>query len=190
MNPAKLDFIRALKWEQLIQTYTRCRTTYPEDKLRAMSDIAQCFDPGCKYLAGMWECDFPRNLMWRLAAGGERTSTYVAPSWSWASTIGVVEDAWTPGSRPEGGNPLDYRPWALESIDYHGGDTELLDPRTPFGTVRSGHIILRGHIQPTMRNETNSGGTESHCCRDDEDNELSFINGKTQDQNWHLDTLL
>jgi hypothetical protein len=50
-----------------------------------------------RYVAGLWwDVSLPSNLMWYASPGNRRITSYVAPSWSWASLVGRVEyhDAW------------------------------------------------------------------------------------------------
>ncbi len=73
--------------------YTRCRLTFPSDKLPALSGLASIFkrNTGYTYLAGLWEEDFINGLLWFAPMEqGQPVEgsvyTYRGPSWSWVST--------------------------------------------------------------------------------------------------------
>jgi hypothetical protein len=68
--------------------------TYQEDKLLALSGIAQIFqsylDSDDEYLAGIWRKSLPDSLLWIAKGEPRRVQTYRAPSWSWASVEGHI----------------------------------------------------------------------------------------------------
>ncbi|PVH99186.1 HET-domain-containing protein, partial [Periconia macrospinosa] len=84
-------------WASAVQAYTvgshwntdgwARNLTNGSDKLVAISAITRelqsFFD--CRYIAGHWERDLLRQLDWSGANYSERSDTYRAPSWSWAS---------------------------------------------------------------------------------------------------------
>jgi short subunit fatty acids transporter len=63
------------------------RITFEEDSLSAVSGLAKEVNrhTGKKYLAGIWAHDIYNGLLWSTGAQASYPSTYVAPSWSWAS---------------------------------------------------------------------------------------------------------
>lgn len=74
--------------------YTERRLTHDADRFVAISGLArdmramlEKLRPGIahRYLAGLWEEDLARMLLWFVRAAGSRHTTYIAPSWSWAS---------------------------------------------------------------------------------------------------------
>ncbi|CAG9990456.1 unnamed protein product [Clonostachys byssicola] len=78
------------KWRQTIHMYWCTMITKDTDKLVAISGLAKRMGAALKdrYFAGLWEGDFPGNLLWYVfIAGGQscRPRDYRAPSWSWAS---------------------------------------------------------------------------------------------------------
>ena len=94
-------------WVQIIRDYTRRNLTRQSDILPALAGLASIFQAylGDRYLAGLWEGDLPRGLLWRVEepsrAKVAQPSQY--PSWSWASVaiavvpeIGVNENASAP----------------------------------------------------------------------------------------------
>lgn len=95
-------------WCRMIHNYTTRAISYASDKLPAVSALASrvAQETGDEYLAGLWRSDLVRSLVWyrcvrhrfrsREAAGPwrvdqPRPEIYLAPSWSWASYLGVVE---------------------------------------------------------------------------------------------------
>jgi Heterokaryon incompatibility protein (HET) len=88
-------------WGFLASHYNRRAVTYQDDKLPAISALAKVVGTinGDVYLAGIWKSHFPAGLLWKPFTGRtatvlwkqfsdpRRTNQYVAPSWSWASTL-------------------------------------------------------------------------------------------------------
>ncbi|PMD39411.1 HET-domain-containing protein [Hyaloscypha variabilis F] len=78
-------------WTELVEYYSQCRLTVNTDRLAAISGIAKCLQAVLseEYYAGMWESLLPRCLLWTVARGEvskiAKPSSYVAPTWSWAS---------------------------------------------------------------------------------------------------------
>ena len=77
-------------WHQLVHVYSSCDLTRAEDKLVAISGLAKrvqsCLDD--EYLAGLWKGSLPSELLWyatRSDGCPKRSSSYYAPTWSWAS---------------------------------------------------------------------------------------------------------
>ncbi|SPO07796.1 uncharacterized protein DNG_10491 [Cephalotrichum gorgonifer] len=78
------------RWLALLSEYGGRRLTYPEDRLPAISGVAKDFAAllDDEYLAGMWKSSLVRCLGWQ-AIRCTAPSEYCAPSWSWASLIGI-----------------------------------------------------------------------------------------------------
>ncbi|KAE8450587.1 hypothetical protein EG329_005931 [Mollisiaceae sp. DMI_Dod_QoI] len=75
-------------WSQLVTDYAYRALTCPQDRLVAISGLAQKHKRGLKdeYLAGLWKNDMPRALLWTVPPPfSTKAAMYVAPSWSWAS---------------------------------------------------------------------------------------------------------
>lgn len=88
---------RRLPWESLVAEYTKCKLSYPSDKLLAISGLANRLEArtGMRYFAGIFEDTDSRIgqcLLWR--ADSDRILTkysgFHAPSWSWAAYEGAV----------------------------------------------------------------------------------------------------
>ncbi|PMD40345.1 HET-domain-containing protein, partial [Hyaloscypha variabilis F] len=82
-------------WNILLQDYCRRAVTNPQDKLIAISGLANrihAANPTTSYFAGM---DFDDKelldqLLWQPAKPSSRLPTYIAPTWSWASVQGEI----------------------------------------------------------------------------------------------------
>ncbi|KAK5661117.1 hypothetical protein OQA88_11007 [Cercophora sp. LCS_1] len=82
-------------WYSIVEQYTSMALTRPEDKLIAISGVAQQYNKTLldddKYWVGTWQSDLPGGLCWRVKGGkGTRPKTFRAPTWSWASIDGTI----------------------------------------------------------------------------------------------------
>jgi nitrogen fixation-related uncharacterized protein len=121
-------------WRKILPEYTGQTLSEPTDCLLAISGIAETYAEilNNEYLAGIWLGDLLAALMWEnISEKFPRRPEYFAPSWSWASIDGHVEDF---GDL----NPKD------PNLDVVGYNIQLREPKAPFGAVLSGHLILKG----------------------------------------------
>ncbi|OCL02297.1 HET-domain-containing protein, partial [Glonium stellatum] len=90
---------RYADWDFLVNTYTRCSLTKPEDKLIAINGLAEVWGTMLDddYMAGLWKKDLLRQLLWHAELLRERDRSRIlignvprAPTWSWASIDGEV----------------------------------------------------------------------------------------------------
>ncbi|CAN9462049.1 unnamed protein product [Alternaria alternata] len=90
-------------WFHFIEEYTSCNMSFLSDKLPALSGVISALQKltGDICLAGVWKSWFLQGLLWRLEqpdrdihAGSrkkpQRTITWRAPTWSFASVEGAV----------------------------------------------------------------------------------------------------
>jgi hypothetical protein len=127
----------ALKaWSSLVSNYSACALTYEKDRLVALAGLARYLQPfiGCRYLAGLWETEFVSQLLWENAANSTRSTTYQAPSWSWASRPGQVN---FPSNH-------EYREVAVNLLEI-GVSTV---GKSRFGQVTSGFVKMVGRLIP------------------------------------------
>ncbi|KAF5532879.1 hypothetical protein FNAPI_12835 [Fusarium napiforme] len=95
-------------WDEIVVDFSRRQLSNPHDIFAALASIAEPISKALqsRYLAGLWECDLVRCLLWR---PGYRVSSFFgpatrplptifapapvirAPSWSWASIQGGVK---------------------------------------------------------------------------------------------------
>lgn len=89
-----------VQWQSLVEEYTRLLLTKEQDRLPALSGLAERFsqamgsDP--EYLAGLWRPSFPEGWAWYKVSTTEETSESriirrMMPSWSWAAVSGPVK---------------------------------------------------------------------------------------------------
>ena len=80
-------------WSSVCEMYSEKQLTKQEDKLVALAGLSQEFQmylPDDYYVAGLWRSTLPQSLVWMLRRSGRRVESQV-PSWSWASTEGLVQ---------------------------------------------------------------------------------------------------
>ncbi|KAI1100371.1 HET-domain-containing protein [Jackrogersella minutella] len=127
-------------WPGAVETYSQCKMTFPRDKLVAISGLAKQmgeklridYGPGHdRYLAGLWEHGMPQTLLWRAREHGHRISSYLAPSWSWASLDGDVI--------------LKHMPNSPCHVDFLKAEV-VPQGNDVTGALLSSVITLRGHV--------------------------------------------
>ncbi|CAM1503231.1 Fc.00g080070.m01.CDS01 [Cosmosporella sp. VM-42] len=123
-------------WCSLVTEYTKRKLSVATDKLPAISAIAEPFalKLNSDYLAGMWRRYLVYDLMWCVcdwAHPGQCKSG--SPSWSWAGVQGEIAFL--------GNNEV----YATAEV----GDcrVDLVSPEAPYGGVRGGELVIRGHFK-------------------------------------------
>lgn len=126
-----------IQWVDLIQRYSLRSMTYASDKLVALAGIAEKFGEvlETRYVAGFWEDHMLEYLMWDTRLGATETSSYRAPSWSWASLDGAIafDRAFT---------RLDDQFDQAYDCRILRCQVTLKDELLPYGEVIEGHIQL------------------------------------------------
>lgn len=129
-------------WMDIVEHYTYRELSDEWDRLPAISGIAQAWaqTSNDRYLAGLWESHLPLGLLWshEQPFRQDEFQAYRAPSWSWASTVGFVK--WHTFMHTE----IDPRLELISCI------TQPAHPQAPYGTVRSGSLIVCGLVQQTV----------------------------------------
>jgi hypothetical protein len=116
--------------------YSHRKLTRHTDKLLAVAGMAKKLwqqEQRMRYVAGLWWDDsLAFNLLWRASPGNTRISSYVAPSWSWASLVGKVES--------------DYMLHWLDDVVYHCNVTNCWvkthDKTDQFSRVLDAKLVL------------------------------------------------
>lgn len=116
--------------------YTKLDLSHPhEDKLVAFSSIAKQYTSclGDEYCAGIFRTTLPLSLLWlksQWESSTRRAEMYRAPSWSWASMDGRVE------------NIMNYpdKPTLLATVE--DVRVDLVDPTNQYGQVKSASLTL------------------------------------------------
>jgi len=124
------------EWHVMVQNYSKCGLTKPEDKLIAFEGVAKgimaCRGGQC--IAGIWQKNIAYDLLWYRSFGGQdlfpvNTTSFRAPSWSWASVDGEVEFPAFLGG--------------IQRCFIDGGD--FLEPQTSESCRLSEHPSIRVH---------------------------------------------
>lgn len=138
-------------WSDLVQDFAGRRLTFSKDKLPALTGLATEMATYNRsiYLAGLWRNTLRKDLSWYVPPQNTkatiretvRPSAYRAPSWSWASIEGrvtMVHERQDPG--------YDYQYESDLCCEILDCKTEPVSDLNPFGEVKSGYLILRGHL--------------------------------------------
>jgi hypothetical protein len=91
-----------------------------------------------EYLAGIWRSSLPSGLLWIASESKSyqpRPSTFLAPSWSWATTIQPINNSVYVGR-------------GVSKVDVIKVDIGHEAKGTTYGNVTYGHLTLRGFITP------------------------------------------
>lgn len=131
-------------WGTLVEKYSVRKLTNPDDKLLALAGLAERFASLTegkfgRYLAGLWEEDLLRQLLWRqwntvdfrAPVASRRPETWRAPSWSWASIDGAI-------------SCIPLAPEKCSPATLISAETTPASQLSPFGRITSGFITLRG----------------------------------------------
>ncbi|EEU35828.1 uncharacterized protein NECHADRAFT_77212 [Fusarium vanettenii 77-13-4] len=150
-------------WHTLVDEFSKRSLTLPEDRLPAIGGIAERFglQSEDRYLAGIWQSHLPSGLLWivdRFARGSPQTlpqaSAWVAPTWSWASTM-----------RPINGRV--FVDSGISQVDILRVNIRAVAEGAVYGKVIYGSLTLRGVVIPVdwklpQETEKYSNGTISN----------------------------
>jgi hypothetical protein len=164
-NPSLGYIDQYSEWYYIISDlYSGRHFTKQSDRLPALTGFAKEWENMIKksgkrdlYIAGLWEKDLRRGLLWRSQSKRSRPLEYASPSWSWASIIGEVYWPWLMNkvwqgldhkkaskiSQQFGTSGTDYH-FTLERIDIPGKD--------PYSLVTSGSITVSAFLQKMRLN--------------------------------------
>ncbi|KAK1625324.1 heterokaryon incompatibility protein-domain-containing protein [Colletotrichum phormii] len=171
-------------WSKVVEEFSQRTLSIPGDRLLAISGVAQTLGnmvnpssdvDASPYAAGLWNTPLlPLELLWmpKNPFTPQLSSSYIAPSWSWASFPGAVvwhlpdlthlESCIYPRSGLEKkvpslvyrDNSVDYEKLAIRSRTNGIGlsplpqvvalSVEPLIDVAPYGAVTSGYVTLRG----------------------------------------------
>lgn len=136
-------------WYRMVSEYSQRKLSFQTDKLPAIAALARSFSerfPDQKYLAGLWESDIHKSLLWSHSVWKEfddyqklLPKNYVAPSWSWAR--GPPKTDWLLSNDKQPKSELIVR------------NTEVVpEQHNPFGRVSKGRLMLTARMyKPTSR---------------------------------------
>lgn len=133
-------------WLELVGIYSPLGLTDDADKLPGIAGVAAEVSrvsaatdlPAGRYLAGLWEADLPRQLLWTVYYPSKpKRGPYRAPSWSWASAAGDI---------------YAHYPWVIQDYRSHPTaqiikcSTTPLRAEAPFGQVKDGFLKIRARL--------------------------------------------
>ncbi len=147
-RPFKTEVVDFERWYRLVNLYTRRSFTKDQDRLAALSGLAQEVQQklGWHYFAGLWEEDMVRGLAWspNRSPGTKhyRPQTYRAPSWSWASIEGPIK---FPSSSKE--ETKDETKTEPDGTQLRVVSISVVPFRSdPYGMLKAGCLTVRGAI--------------------------------------------
>ncbi|CZR68721.1 uncharacterized protein PAC_18620 [Phialocephala subalpina] len=149
-----IEAMSTLSWRSIIQTYTSCNLTKPEDKLVAISGVVKIMQTttGDEYCAGLWRKNLPEQLLWRRAYNQHTplipVQVFRAPSWSWASVDGRV--------KCESSNSAGVIKVNILNVDIQASCNDLT------GSVTGGRIKLSGPMNTIQLEELVGPGMIEH----------------------------
>ncbi|WAO86182.1 HET domain-containing protein [Fusarium falciforme] len=130
------------RWHKLVDEFSRRSLTLSGDRLPAIGGIAERFgiQPEDQYLAGIWQSHLPWGLLWMIdtwvrGSPQPQASAYVAPSWSWASTM-----------RPINGRV--FGDSGVSQVDIVRVNVGTAAEGARYGKVIYGSLTLRGFVTP------------------------------------------
>jgi hypothetical protein len=135
----------------VVQPYSALQLTKPMDRLPALSGLAAVVRHKTRdiYLAGIWLSDLARGLLWESSNAARVSTTYIAPSWSWASINGAIQY-----------RSYRFREELIEIVDCRT-DISTVDPT---GAVSAGELRVRCPILRVTSKHTKTksySGTET-----------------------------
>ncbi|KAI1355930.1 heterokaryon incompatibility protein-domain-containing protein [Xylaria sp. FL0043] len=142
-------------WGSVVENYSPLALSLPEDRLPALSALAETFSPyfdgnDISYLAGLWRDTMPQALFWTVNVmepnrdgRPHRDARMHAPTWSWASVTSGVKHVLVPLLIPQG----DIFKTDL-GFDILGYNPQLVLPKVKFGAVSRGELRVRGRLRP------------------------------------------
>jgi hypothetical protein len=134
-DPSSLMYL----WYWFVGEFSTRNLTIPEDKLPALSGIANSLISmtGKDYIAGLWRHDLCHGLAWTASRKTDYTHTRLkssAPSWSWASITGSI-NFWT---------FLNADDFVLDVLDI---SVTPISKHNPMGRLTNGILKARGHLR-------------------------------------------
>jgi Heterokaryon incompatibility protein (HET) len=131
-------------WYDLVTLYGKCKLTKEADIFPAISGVATAISnsTGDKYVAGLWQHDLHRGLLWTAPDSTNALTDlrkYRAPSWSWASLKGTCNfhvRQILQSSRVRTGL------FTIERAQSHASSKA-----NPFGEIASGELRIAGLLK-------------------------------------------
>lgn len=145
------------RWFHIVEDYSQRLLTRENDKLPALSGLAQEF-LGFRgsYAAGLWTNDIPESLLWRTGSVGgnfrpaKRPADYRAPTWPWVALDGRISfcsDA--QNDKKDSSTPVDNHCTAVIK-EVNIATSEI----NPTGAVTDGFLRIRGCLRVAIAENT------------------------------------
>jgi hypothetical protein len=134
-----------MAWTKVVREYTLLGLTVPEDRLAALSGLAEIRHSSIndQYIAGMWREHLKYQLLWKVLFKGPALKSYIAPSWSWASVTGAIHYPY---------QNVDIGTWKILDIKCHPKVEDT------FGDCMVGaHLVIEGPLVPVKLVECYEG---------------------------------
>ena len=128
-------------WKEIVEEYSGRKLSVATDKLPALSALASTFSGmwSCAYYAGLWERNLLEELCWySYEPPSWKPDEYTAPSWSWASTVGVI------GWDDKAYNDTQAENSPVENTQIIDCRVTLTNGNVPFGQVTDGSLRIEG----------------------------------------------
>lgn len=158
------------RWLQLVQSYSQLELTYKTDRLPALSGIANHVASKTKdvYVAGLWREDIAAGLLWYVWPHQPVAPTYIAPSWSWASTAAT---------------------WTLDLTRRRFVDLKIIDVQkelstsNPYGEISAASLTISGPLKQCSTNSLVKKGHRYFVLKADTLTSVRFAldTGQTKD---------
>jgi hypothetical protein len=173
-------------WMHLVEDFCKRDLTVPDDVLPAMSALAEEFAilQNDTYLAGLWQKDLHRGLLWNYKTTSKRQSKgFCLPSWSWAAHEFPIHTIQEEGpyqflvntevalTNSENVNLklviAEVRPWGLAMNTYGRLEQASLHVRAWISPLNPNLIILGNHSPEGLKTEeTEANGLDYHGIGD------------------------
>lgn len=152
------------QWHGIVHQYSVLELTKQEDRLPALSGIAERMKPYLgTFVAGLWTSSIMQDLLWRvdkrLVRPHRLVEAYYGPSWSWVSvgrSVSFVESNVGPkpyqNQNPAGRHVTASSAAQLFSYDNYSParvyrcDIQVMG-KNPYGRVSSATLLVEGHIR-------------------------------------------
>ncbi|KAL2355488.1 heterokaryon incompatibility protein-domain-containing protein [Cryomyces antarcticus] len=147
-----------LKWQNVVEEFTRRELTRPSDRLPAILGLASAMGRATsdlfttnEYFFGLWRRDLVKGLLWQSIEfdGSEgrssisrRPDKWLAPTWSWASVTGQV------------GWRLEVKDGDMTEPDKTGQKIRKSCQIATSGSERKGELTVLGKLTPVRLVDT------------------------------------
>jgi hypothetical protein len=145
----------AIRWHDLVESYSRLSITYDSDRLPALSGLVKQMArkrPSATYLAGLWEDSIAIDLLWTKSRGSTQPASssndvtkWIAPSWSWVSVRAPVYFPFGPLISAGYGLSRPKAQWVMTFAKFFETECDLATS-DPTGRVAGGFMKITGRV--------------------------------------------